>query len=209
MGTRLIEQLGTRVVAFGAHPDDLEIGAGGTIARLIAEGAEVTMVTVSVPTLLEQRLEEAARSAKVLGAPSRILFPKLCRAEDIPMYELVRAMDTVLNDIRPDLVLTHSATDLHWDHGLVNRAAISAMRRLPSNLFAYTSSYELNAGSRGIGQCFIDIGATLSTKLMAVAAHQTQLPKIDIEGIRDLSRAMGRIAGIEHAEAFEVLRMRL
>ncbi len=208
MNSRLTDRLGTRVLAFGAHPDDIEIGAGGTIARLTAEGAEVTMVTISVPSCVEERIREAAQSAKLLGAKQHILFPKPGRVEDIPMHQLVGAMDSIVNDFRPDLVLAHSASDLHWDHGLVNRAAISSLRRLSANLLAFTSSYELNAHSRIIGQCFIDITGTLEKKMGAIHAHATQLSKIDIDATRDLARGMGRIAGVKFAEAFEVLRMR-
>ena len=59
---------------------------------------------------------------------------------------------------RPDLVITHSAHDLHWDHNLVNRATVSSLRRWPCNLLAYVSSYEMNAqnSTRTVGQCFAD-----------------------------------------------------
>ena len=197
-----------RVVAFGAHPDDIEVGAGGTLKRLAKAGAHVTMVTASLPTLPDERLREARRGAEILGAKHQVLFPKPCRVEDIPMHELVRAMDGIISDHKPDLVFTHSSSDLHWDHGLVNRAAISALRRTPSNLLAFTSSYELNAQSRAIGQCFVDVTQTIDVKMDAISAHVTQLPRLDLEGVRDLARAMGRICGVTYAEVFEVLRMR-
>jgi LmbE family N-acetylglucosaminyl deacetylase len=198
-----------RVVLFGAHPDDIEVGAGGTVARLAASGAQVTHVVVSVPTHVEERQKEAARGAEALGAKHVILFKDQARVEDIPMHELVRAMDSVVGDLRPDFVFVHSANDLHWDHGLVNRAAISALRRTPANLFAFTSSYELNAQSRVIGQCFVDITNTIGCKMAAISAHVTQLTRLDLEGTRDFARAMGRICGVTFAEAFEVLRLRL
>ena len=53
----------------------------------------------------------------------------------------------LIGDVRPDLVITHSANDLHWDHGLVNRATVSALRRTPCDLLAYLSSPEMNAQS--------------------------------------------------------------
>jgi N-acetylglucosamine malate deacetylase 1 len=198
-----------RIVAFGAHPDDIEVGAGGTVARLARAGASVSMVVVCVPAQVDERLSEAKKGAEILGAKSRVLFARQSRVEDIPMYELVRAMDDVVRDTQPDLVLVHSASDLHWDHGLVNRAAISALRRTPSNLLAFTSSYELNAQSRAMGQCFVDVSQTIGSKMAAISAHVTQLSKLDLEGVRDLARAMGRISGVTYAEVFEVLRMRI
>jgi LmbE family N-acetylglucosaminyl deacetylase len=206
---RLLKENG-RVLAFGAHPDDLEVGAGGLLARLSQEGAEVMMAVVSIPANVEQRRKEAHAGADVIDADLRILFDeKPQRVEDIPMHELVRRMDQVVGDWRPDLVITHSAYDLHWDHGLVNRATVSALRRTPCDLLAFLSSPEMNAQSRAIGQCFADITLTMDAKLDAIRAHESQVPKLDLESSRDLARAMGRISGYQYAEAYEALRVRV
>jgi len=198
------------VLAIGAHPDDVELGAGGLVARLAAQGARVTLAVVSIPTLKNDRLAEAATSAQILGARLCVLYQeRACRVEDVPMHELVRRFDNLLGDVQPDLVITHSASDLHWDHGLVHRATISSLRRTPCDLLAFTSSYELNAHSHVIGECFADVTPTIETKLAAVAAHATQLPKLNLESTRDLARAMGRICGVAFAEAFQVLRIRI
>lgn len=201
----------TRVVAFGAHPDDLEVGAGGLLARLASQGVQVLATVVSLPSLIAERTKEAARGAAILGAKLRILNPdSKCRVEDIPMHQIVAQMDSLINDVRPDLVITHSAHDLHWDHSLVNRATMSALRRWPCNLLAYVSSYEMNAqnSTRTVGQCFADISDTIDRKVEAIAAHETQLVRMDLESTRDLARAMGRLAGVQYAEAYEVLRLR-
>jgi N-acetylglucosamine malate deacetylase 1 len=206
---RLLQEKG-RVLAFGAHPDDLEVGAGGLLARLSEEGAEVTMVVVSIPNQPEQRRVEAHAGADEIDAELVILFDeKPLRVEDIPMHELVRRMDMIVGDVRPDLVITHSAFDLHWDHGLVNRATVSALRRTPCDLLAFLSSPEMNAQARAVGQCFADITLTMDTKLRAISAHASQVPKLDLESSRDLARAMGRISGYQYAEAYEALRMRI
>jgi LmbE family N-acetylglucosaminyl deacetylase len=206
---RLLQEKG-RVLAFGAHPDDLEVGAGGLLARLSEEGAEVMMAVVSIPNQTAQRRAEARAGAEVIDADLRILFDEQpCRVEDIPMHELVRRMDQVVGDCRPDLVITHSAFDLHWDHGLVNRATVSALRRTPCDLLAFLSSPEMNAQARAVGQCFADITDTIETKLRAIGAHESQVPKLDLESSRDLARAMGRISGYQYAEAYEALRMRI
>ena len=207
---RILEEKGGRVLAFGAHPDDLEVGAGGLLARLSHEGAEVTLAIVSVPNNTEQRRIEAKAAADVLDANLFILNEdKPCRVEDIPMHELVRRMDTVIGDVRPDLVITHSANDLHWDHGLVNRATVSALRRTPCDLLAYLSSPEMNAQSRSLGNCFADISAYIDVKVDAISCHKSQLPRLDLESSRDLARAMGRISGYGYAECYEVLRVRI
>ncbi len=208
---RILEESGGRVLAFGAHPDDLEVGAGGLLARLAAEGAEVTLAIVSVPNRAAERSAEAHAGAEVLGADDLFILYEEgeCRVEDIPMHELVGRFDQLVGDIRPDLVITHSAHDLHWDHGLVNRATVSALRRTPCDLLAFLSSPEMNAQARSLGQCFADISSTIDTKIEAISAHSTQLPRLDLESSRDLARAMGRISGFAFAEAYEVLRVRV
>jgi len=207
---RILAEKGGRVLAFGAHPDDLEVGAGGLLARLSSAGADVTLAIVSIPNHTETRRREARAAADVLDAELFILNEdKPCRVEDIAMHELVRRMDTVIGDVRPDLVITHSANDLHWDHGLVNRATVSALRRTPCDLLAYLSSPEMNAQSRSFGNCFADITGFVDAKLAAIACHESQLPKLDLDSSRDLARAMGRISGFEYAEVYETLRVRV
>ncbi len=207
---RLLEDKGGRVLALGAHPDDLEVGAGGLLARLSDEGADVTMAIVSIPNHAEQRRAEARAGAQALDARLAVLYEdRECRVEDIAMHELVRRFDQLVGDVRPDLVITHSANDLHWDHSLVHRATISALRRTPCDLLAFLSSPEMNAQSRAIGSCFADITGYIDQKVEAIACHKSQLAKLDLDSSRDLARGMGRISGVQFAEVFEVLRVRI
>src|SRR4051794_5661104 len=103
-----------RVLAIGAHPDDVELGAGGFLARLARSGAHVTIAVMSVPSLAEQRIAEASRAAMLIGAEvDLVLGPEPVRIEDVPMYTLVAALDERVAKRRPDLVLTHSMGDVH------------------------------------------------------------------------------------------------
>jgi len=199
-----------RVLAFGAHPDDLEVGAGGLLARLTRADAELTMAIISIPNHFEERYTEARAGARILGGELVVLVEdRECRVEEVPMHELVARFDGLVARTRPDLVVTHSRHDLHWDHGLVHRATVSALRRTPCDLLAFLSSPEMNAQSRSLGQCFADISSTIDTKIAAISAHRSQLPKLDLESSRDLARAMGRISGFAFAETYEVLRVRI
>jgi LmbE family N-acetylglucosaminyl deacetylase len=207
---RILEEKGGRVLLFGAHPDDIEVGAGGLAARLSDEGAEVTFAVVSIPNHTDQRRAEAQAAAEVIDANLFVIYDeKPCRVEDIAMHELVRRFDQIIGDVRPDLVITHSANDLHWDHGLVIRATVSALRRTPCDLHAYLSSPEMNAQARSMGNCFADISGYVDAKVDAIACHKSQLARLDLDSSRDLARAMGRISGYEYAECYEVLRVRV
>ncbi len=201
-----------RVLAVGAHPDDIELGAGGLLARLVRMGARVVMAVASVPTLPEERLAEAQRAAELIGGELVMLNGiDPVRVEDLPMHQLVARLDDLIDKERPELVITHSVRDVHWDHQLVHHAAVSALRRMPCDLLAFTSTPELNAASNFLGDCFADITDTIEIKLAAVTAHASQVAKktVDLESCRDLARALGRIGGMQYAEAYEVKRLRL
>lgn len=202
----------SRVLAFGAHPDDVEVGAGGLLARLAREGRSVTIAVVSVPGEAKLRVAEARAAAKLIGAEViMVLGDEPRRVEDVAMHRIVRQLDEVVATVKPELVLTHSIRDMHHDHRLVHQATISALRRTPCHLLAFTSTPELNAASNFFGQCFADITDTLDVKLQAVAAHRSQLERhsVDLDVCRDLARALGRLSGSTYAESYEVLRLRL
>ena len=196
------------VVAFGAHPDDLEVGAGGLLARLVREGHRVTMVVCSIPNRFAERLAEARAGAAVIGAELEILVDdRVSRLEDLKMYELVARFDDLWDRLAPDLVITHNVHDLHADHSLVHRATISSARRSRCELLAYAASPALGAVTRPLGPCFADISSTIEIKLSAIAAHASQFTKPAVEARRDLARTIGHLAGVTYAEAFEPLRL--
>jgi LmbE family N-acetylglucosaminyl deacetylase len=196
------------VVAFGAHPDDLEVGAGGLLARLVREGHRVTMVVCSIPNRFPDRLAEAHAGAQAIGAELELLDgDRVTRLEDLKMHELVERFDRLWDTLAPDLVITHNANDLHWDHTLVHRATVSAARRSRCELLAYAASPALGAITRPLGPCFADISSTIDNKLSAIAAHKSQFSSPAVEARRDLARTIGHLAGVPYAEAFEPLRL--
>ena len=196
------------VVAFGAHPDDLEVGAGGLLARLARAGDSVTMVVCSIPNRFEQRLAEARAGAAALGVQLELLDGHgISRLEDLPMHALVARFDQLFDTLAPELVITHNASDLHWDHTLVHRATLAAARRSRCDLLAYAASPALGANARPIGTCFADITSTIDVKLAAIAAHASQFTTASVEGRRDIARAIGQLTGVRYAEAFEPLRV--
>ena len=106
---------GMKVLAFGAHPDDLEIGMGGTIARYSARGHEVLMVVATVPNRKESRVREAEEAAAVLGADLVVMDVD---PDDLALAQVVRRFDQVSTGIRP-----------HRVHPLEQRLAPGPCRR--------------------------------------------------------------------------------
>lgn len=196
-----------RVLAFGAHPDDLEAGAGGLLAKLVGGGARVTMVVTSIPNRFEERIAEARAGAATLGAELVLVRDDAAsRVEDYAMWELVEKYDGIVDRVKPDLVIAHGAEDTHWDHFMVHRAVVSAMRRQRANLITYSAG---SAPAATMGTCFADISAHIDTKLAALGKHATQFSAAKVEAMRDRARGAGVLCGVRYAEVFTPLRVYL
>jgi LmbE family N-acetylglucosaminyl deacetylase len=196
-------------VAFGAHPDDVEVAAGGLVAKLTAGGAQVTIVVASIPNRVSIRKLEAEQGARHLGA-TLVLPPGEAesRVEDVPMHALVGRFERELDVRAPDLVLMHGAHDAHWDHQLVHRAVLAALRRSRCDILAFAT--RLPAGAPPPPPtCVVDITSTIDRKLAAIAEHASQFPRGFVESRREVARTLGRTHGVELAEVFEVLRIAL
>ncbi|MGZ5106394.1 MAG: PIG-L deacetylase family protein, partial [Usitatibacter sp.] len=129
---------GRTVVAIGAHPDDLEIGIGGTLAKLQKSGANVVMVVASIPKDFEVRMEEAKRGAQILGCELKFLMGDgPMRLEDVKTCDLVGMLDAVIHDYEPAAVLTHSNADFHNDHLLIYNACLPTQRLRYFDFFSY------------------------------------------------------------------------
>lgn len=203
---------GRTVLAIGAHPDDVEVGMGGTVARLTDAGARVLMVAVCVPSQYEVRLREAQRASEILGAEFHLAFAgRCCRVEDLKTYELVARLDALVAECRPAALFSHGAREVHRDHQLVFEAARAALRHGGTDAFCFQPCSCRPGQSPFEPRAFVDIGSTLERKLEAISAHHSQFTARGIcPGFhRDVSRYYGRQAGVEYAEAMEIARLML
>ncbi len=202
---------GKTVLAVGAHPDDLELGIGGTLGRLSGV-ARVVMVVVSVPNELETRVGEAKRAAAILGCELRVLIAhRCCRVEDLKSYELVGMLDGLVKELRPALVLSHGASDFHRDHQLVFDACLSSQRLLPYDLLCYHPTMTRRMPVPFNPQAYVDVSQTIEMKIDAISAHVSQFAKrgLPVEVFRDEARDMGQMVGLEYAEGLEIGRLML
>ena len=187
------------VIAVGAHPDDVEIACGGTLAKLVRQGYRVGIVdlTDGEPTPLspgpEVRLAEAAEAARILGVqhretldlPNRRLFDS---------FESRVALATVFRRYRPSVVLgiaakTPLASPDHWQAMQITDAAVFYSRLTKwdehfnghpvhtiRRLVWYPLGYQSLALPEGGGHFVVDVSDTFALKLEAIRAYQTQFP---------------------------------
>jgi LmbE family N-acetylglucosaminyl deacetylase len=198
-----------RVLVFGAHPDDIEIGMGGTIAKHVEAGDDVLMVVATVPTEREARIREAQEGAAVLGARLELL--------DLPPDDLgvnrrtIREFDRLLAACDPHLVYTHWDQDSHQDHNAVSRAVIAAGRRNRCSLLMYEQTIPGGVVPGGFkAQSFVDISDFIDRKCQSILVHRTQIDQNGgdwwLDGVRGRAMYRGYQINVRHAEAFEVVK---
>lgn len=215
------------VVAVGAHPDDVEIACGGTLARLVQQGYRVGIIdlTDGEPTPLspgpEVRLAEARRAAETLGVHARVQL-NLPNRRLFDGFEARVALARQFRKFRPRLVLgfgekTPLASPDHWQAMQITDAAVFYSRLskwdeyfdgLPVHIIAGQLYYTLNFQvglPPGAGHLVVDIGDLLETKLASVRCYQTQFPPAKeylFERIRAAAIQSGQAAGYTAGELF-------
>lgn len=201
---------GRTVVAIGAHPDDLELAVGGTLARFAADGARVVMAVVSIPSDYEVRLGEAKRGADILGCELRVLLDGGARRiDDLKTYQLVGLLDALVRECQPAAVLTHSASEFHRDHVSVHNATLSTQRLQQFDFFSYSPTMCRPVPVQFHARVYVNVSATMEKKMQAIHAHASQFGSrgISTELYRDVARMNGRMVGVDYAEGLDVGRM--
>jgi LmbE family N-acetylglucosaminyl deacetylase len=195
-------------LAVGAHPDDVEIGAAGLIAKLTDEGHDVyILILTDEEADGTRRREEAQRSAKELGIPDdRLLFAAFrdgyLRADRDSVTRIRRI--TVAAGINPDLVIVHSRSDSHNDHVEANTLARSSFRGC---VFLYYSIYLSSEDTSFRPHVFIDIsGDRAALKERALAAHRSQAARLSQYDLVDHERRWGARIGLDRVEALEIMK---
>ena len=159
------------------HPDDIEIGAGGTVAHLAAKGWTVWICILTKEQkddVAAQRRMEALQGAQLLGvAPEHVLFAGFpdgdlqCGRESVGMMrELLKG-----HHCAPDIVFTHTHSDSHNDHRAAHELTISTFRKKPILCYAVVNSLVLSTFKPSV---FIETAAYRVQKEQALAVHLSQ-----------------------------------
>jgi LmbE family N-acetylglucosaminyl deacetylase len=194
------------VLAIGAHPDDIELGCGGTLCAHRNNGDEVAMLVMTTgergPQDAVSRVREQEDAAALLGAE---LFWGGFEDGAVPNgREAVDVIQSVIATVKPTVVYTHFPQDTHQDHRATGVASQAACRRLSRVLF-----YEAPTSEDFRPELYVDIGDVLDRKLDVLRTHMSQVLKnglVDLEAIEGQARYRGFQARIRWAEAFEVGR---
>lgn len=216
------------ILTLVAHPDDEVLGCGGTLAKFADQGALIHVAFFSDGvssrdiSAADRQTELNARRAAARAA-SQILHVKSVSFDDFPdnrmdtvaLLDVIKVVERLIAEYRPDTVLTHHAGDVNIDHHLLHQAVVTACR--PQGrysvktllFFEVPSSSEWQTpvtASAFIPNWFSDISKTLEQKLRALDAYTAELrpwphPR-SRQGVEYLARWRGATVGVDAAEAF-------
>jgi LmbE family N-acetylglucosaminyl deacetylase len=191
----------------GAHPDDIEIGAGGTAAKHAKRGDEVHFLILSCgersgnPSI---RKKEAERSAKILGVKS-VKFGAFQDTKVPVGVDAINAIEERIRKIDAYRVYGPSISDYHQDHRNLAYSIVAATRKVPQVLAIELPNVHLQFDPK----YYIEIDDTMKLKELAIETFQSQSKKYYMtkEAVRALARYRGYLIGAKYAEAFEIVRM--
>jgi LmbE family N-acetylglucosaminyl deacetylase len=197
-----------RVLVIGAHPDDIEIAAGATIAKLRDQGHEIYGLIL---TQGEQGGDPSVRPGEARKGACFLDINKLqmMNLRDTSLceqsQEMVQAIESLICEIRPDIILTHSAHDIHQDHQAVHEATLRAGRNQPT-ILCYESP---SSTTEFLPSFYVEVGDYVEVKLRAIQTHwdQRDKPYMQEEQIRGKLAFRGGQAKVRYAEGFEAVRV--
>lgn len=224
------------ILAIGAHPDDVELGCGATIAKEVANGKKVGVIDLTRGELgtrgtAQTRDEESSNAATILGVSSRINMnfrDGFFINDEAHQLEIIK----MIRKYKPEIVLCNAIDDRHIDHGkgskLVSDACfLSGLIKIetkdregviqkpwrPKFVYHYIQWKNLEP------DFVVDVSGFMDKKMEAVLAYKTQFydakstePETPIssrnftDSIKYRARDLGRLIGVEYAEGFNVER---
>ncbi|MCB9231441.1 MAG: PIG-L family deacetylase [Bacteroidia bacterium] len=204
------------ILVLAPHTDDGELGCGGTIARLVAEGKEVHYVAFSiceksVPAgLPANTLEiEVKAATRELGIPENQLHILDYDVRTFPQFrqEILEDMVKLRSKIKPDLVILPAPTDIHQDHATISQEGIRAFKN------ASILGYEMPWNNITFhARSYVTLQESdVQAKVRACAQYKSQgfRPYMQETFIRSMLSVRGIAIGKEYAEAFDVVRWML
>ena len=223
-----------KILFIGAHPDDAELGCGGTIDKLREEGYNVRVIMLAegtscrynkcdlesekVKKQIKIRTECAISSLNNLGVNSYKFYDLPCgRLDREPLIDINKIIEKEINEFKPDSVYTHSNTDTNKDHRIIFEATRIATRpsskTFVKNVYLYEvlSSTEWNFNESFRPNLFIGLSeSNIQKKINSVNMYITEVhswpyPRSS-EGIMTLAKYRGMQIGTLYSEAFKIFR---
>lgn len=195
----------------GAHPDDLELMAGGTVKRIINQGGKVHALTLSDGTWngpneevyrdSDLAISEASKASKLLGYTVDYLDEKTLniKYKDSIVAEILNCIDK----INADTIICPWIDDLHRDHSEAGRMALAASKKVPRVLMGQVNWYVANGMFNP--NIFFDISETYNAKIQALECYESEMKRIGETWkayLDSITKYYGLISSCKRAEGF-------
>lgn len=199
-----------KILAIGAHPDDIELGCGGLLIKAAREGHEVYMYTITRGSASgdpKQRTYELKRSAKFIGA-KQLWIDNFEDSKLSVTNDLINHIEHFINKANPDVIFTHSNGDTHHDHRAIATATVEAAR-FNSNIL----SYEIPLSRSFDPKVFYDISDVVYEKVELIEIFWSQQSKLylkanAIKGLAEYRALQSRLnTEVKYVEAFEIVKL--
>lgn len=208
-----MEKINNTILFIGAHPDDIEIGCGGTVSKYVSEGYDIIWLILSdckesLPLQSNDALVlEAEGSAKLLAKTTPIQYYYPVRKFTEHRDDILQSIIAVRNKFNPSIVFCHNPKDIHQDHAVVGNETIRAFSRHSSVLF-YASPYNMSTINNKVYVELTDDDILNKMKSLECYRSQIDLNRkyFSKDYIYGLAKAYGIDIGAEYAEAFEPFR---
>lgn len=199
-----------KVLAIGAHPDDIELGCGGMLIRAARAGHQVYMCTVTRGAASgdpNERTQELFKSAKFVGAKD-VMIGDFQDTKLSVNNELINFLESYIEKIDPHIIMTHFHGDIHHDHRAVSIATQEAAR-FGSNVLAYEIPLTRNFDPK----VYFDISDVIDDKIELIRIYWSQRSKLyvkanAIKSLAEFRALQSRLnTSISYVEAFDTLKM--
>ncbi len=219
-----------RILAVVAHADDEAIGCGGTLLKHAIQGDNITIIymtdgvssrsnTQHQQSAAQQRNVMAKKVGERLNAQQHFFnFPDN-KMDQTPLLEVTQAIESVIDEASPDIVYCHHYGDLNVDHRIVHQTVMTAFRPIPNKKTPSIYSFEVNSSTEWnspvsvnsfMPNYFVDISQQLKDKETLLNFYHAEMHSAphtrSIEAIIALAKVRGSSVGVNHAEAFMLMR---
>ncbi|MFP4546697.1 MAG: PIG-L deacetylase family protein [Fidelibacterota bacterium] len=198
------------ILAIGAHPDDIEIGCGGTLVKFAKQGHHVSLFVVSDGSAggeITIRKEEQVKAAQLIPAEN-LFWGDYRDTEIVVNKKIIYHFETIIQKANPDFILVNNPDDTHQDHRHLAQITISATRFIKNVLF-----YETPTTTNFQPNIYVKLNdQLLKNKHELLKAHYSQVNKTNIANLSiiDVATSNAQFRGtqsrVKYAEAFKPLR---